>query len=188
MPFVGGALLALALYNSHSFGGFTNGHHVKKLAFALFIGASMCVTAFPVLARILNERGMTRTPLGVIAFACAAIDDVVAWSLLAFVSAIAGATKEPVWEVFVWSFVYIAVMFGVVKPLFARYLLPLYQSAGRLTPDVLAFLLVGLLLSAWTTDHIGIHFIFGAFIFGIVAATGGDRSRSSRRSSSGWSR
>ena len=146
VPFVGGALLALALYDSHSQGGFTDGHHVKKLAFALFIGASMCVTAFPVLARILNERGMTRTPLGVIALACAAIDDVVAWSLLAFVSAIAGDTKEPVWEVFVWSALYIAVMFGVVRPLLARFLVPIYQkrrpahagrpgvSAGRADP------------------------------------------------------
>ncbi|HEX4015674.1 MAG TPA: cation:proton antiporter, partial [Frankiaceae bacterium] len=81
VPFVGGALLALALYHNHSQGGLAPGGHVKKLAFALFIGASMCVTAFPVLARILNERGMTRTPLGVIALACAAIDDIVAWSL-----------------------------------------------------------------------------------------------------------
>ena len=168
VPFVGGALLALWLYNDHSQGGLLEGHHVKKLAFALFIGASMCVTAFPVLARILNERGMTRTPLGVIALACAAIDDVVAWSLLAFVSAIAGSTSEPVWEVFAYLALYIAVMFGIIKPLLARYLLPLYQRAGRLTPDVLAILLAGLLLSAWMTDHIGVHFIFGAFVFGIV--------------------
>ena len=90
VPFVGGALLALHLYNEHKQGGLAAGEgNVKKLAFALFIGASMCVTAFPVLARILSERGMTRTPLGVIALACAAIDDVVAWSLLAVVSAIA---------------------------------------------------------------------------------------------------
>lgn len=168
VPFVGGALLALYLYNQHSHGGLTNGHHVNKLAFALFIGASMCVTAFPVLARILNERGMTRTPLGVIALACAAIDDVVAWSLLAVVSAIAGYTDSPLWEVLAYSALYIAVMFGVIRPLLARYLVPIYQKAGRLTPDVLAFLLVGLLLSAWTTDRIGIHFIFGGFVFGVI--------------------
>jgi Kef-type K+ transport system membrane component KefB len=168
VPFVGGALLALALYHDHSQGGLAPGGHVKKLAFALFIGASMCVTAFPVLARILNERGMTRTPLGVIALACAAIDDVVAWSLLAVVSAIAGYTNSPLWEVLAYSALYLAVMFGVVRPLLARYLVPLYHKAGRLTPDVLAFLLVGLILSAWTTDHIGIHFIFGAFVFGLV--------------------
>ena len=87
------------------------------MAFALFIGASMCVTAFPVLARILNERRMTRTPLGVIALACAAIDDIAAWSLLALVSAIAGYTDQPLWEVLAWSALYIAVMFGVVRPL-----------------------------------------------------------------------
>jgi Kef-type K+ transport system membrane component KefB len=168
VPFVGGALLALYLYNQHSQGGLTDGHHVKKLAFALFIGASMCVTAFPVLARILNERGMTRTPLGVIALACAAIDDVVAWSLLAVVSAIAGYTDSPLWEVLAYSALYIAVMFGIVRPLLARFLVPIYQKAGRLTPDVLAFLLVGLILSAWFTDRIGIHFIFGGFVFGVI--------------------
>ena len=146
-----------------------HGHHVKKLAFALFIGASMCVTAFPVLARILNERNMTRTPLGVIALACAAIDDVAAWSLLALVSAIAGYTNEPLWEVLA--------LVGALhrrdvrrRPAAARsaILVPIYHRAGRLTPDVLAFLLVGLIFSAWVTDHIGIHFIFGAFVFGLV--------------------
>ena len=168
LPFAGGALLALVLYHDHSQGGLAPGGHVKKLAFALFIGASMCVTAFPVLARILNERNMTRTPLGVISLACAAIDDIAAWSLLALVSAIAGYTNQPLWQVLAWSALYIAVMFGVVRPLFARYLVPIYRKAGRLTPDVLAFLLVGLILSAWVTDRIGIHFIFGAFVFGLV--------------------
>jgi hypothetical protein len=128
----------------------------------------MCVTAFPVLARILNERGMTHTPLGVIALACAAIDDVVAWSLLAVVSAIAGYTNSPLWKVLAYSALYIAVMFGIIRPLLARFLVPIYRKAGRLTPDVLAFLLVGLILSAYVTDHIGIHFIFGGFVFGVV--------------------
>jgi Kef-type K+ transport system membrane component KefB len=168
VPFVGGALLALYLYTEHKQGGLLPGEHVKKLAFALFIGASMCVTAFPVLARILTERGMTRTPLGVIALACAAIDDIVAWSLLAVVSAVAGQTDEPLWEVLAYSVLYLAVMFGVIRPLLARYLVPIYKRAGRLTPDVLALLLVGLILSAWVTDKIGIHFIFGGFVFGVI--------------------
>ncbi len=166
LPFAGGALLALALYSSHS--QLADGQHVKKLPFALFIGASMCVTAFPVLARILNERNMARTPLGVIALASAAIDDIAAWSLLALVSAIAGSTKMSVQEVLGWSALYIAVMFAVVRPLLKRFLLPIYHKAGRLTPDVLAFLLIGLIFSSWVTDHIGIHFIFGAFVFGLV--------------------
>ncbi len=168
VPFIGGALLALYLYSQHSQGGLEPGQHVKKLPFALFIGASMCVTAFPVLARILNERMMTRTPLGVIALACAAIDDVVAWSLLAVVSAIAANSGEPLWEVFVYSLVFIAGMFAIVKPLLAKFLLPLYQRSGRLTPDILAFILVGFIGSAWVTDEIGIHFIFGGFLFGVI--------------------
>ncbi len=133
----------------------------------------MCVTAFPVLARILNERNMARTPLGVIALASAAIDDIAAWSLLALVSAIAGSTKMSVQEVLGWSALYVAVMFAVVRPLLKRFLVPIYHRAGRLTPDVLAFLLVGLIFSAWVTDHIGIHFIFGAFVFGLVVPRDG---------------
>ena len=83
LPFVGGILLGMWLYEGHKQGGLGAGQEVDELAFVLFIGASMCVTAFPVLARILTDRGMQRTPLGVIALACAAIDDVIAWSLLA---------------------------------------------------------------------------------------------------------
>jgi hypothetical protein len=127
----------------------------------------MCVTAFPVLARILTDRGMQRTPLGVIALACAAIDDVVAWSLLAVVSAIAGLSGDPLWEVLAFSVLYVVVMFTVVRRLLG-YVVGMYRRAGRLTPDVLSILLVGLILSAWVTDRIGIHFIFGAFVFGVA--------------------
>jgi Kef-type K+ transport system membrane component KefB len=167
LPFMGGILLGLWFYDRHKQGGLAAGQTVDKLAFVLFIGASMCVTAFPVLARILTDRGMQRTPLGVIALACAAIDDVIAWSLLAAVSAIAGNSGKPLWEVFAFAILYIAVMFTVIRRGLSL-VVRMYQRAGRLTPDVLAIMLVGLIFSAWITDRIGIHFIFGAFVFGVV--------------------
>ena len=168
LPLGLGVALGLWLYDNHDVVG---GARVDRTAFVLFIGASMSVTAFPVLARILTDRGMQRTPLGVIALACAAIDDVVAWTLLALVSAVAAkagarASELPsLWAVALFSVAYVGLMFTAVRGLLGR-LTPRYRSAGRLTPDLLAFLLAGLLLSAWITEQIGIHFIFGAFVFG----------------------
>ena len=138
-------------------------HHV--LPFALFVGTAMSVTAFPVLARILTDRGMHRTRIGGIALASAAMDDVLAWSLLAVVVAIAGAGGQPLRLLL--APVYAAVIFGVVRPLLRR-LLDVYQRHGRLTPNVLAAVLAGLLLSSYATDWIGVKYIFGAFLFGVV--------------------
>ena len=141
-------------------------HHVHHvLPFALFVGTAMSVTAFPVLARILTDRGMHRTRIGGIALASAAMDDVLAWSLLAVVVAIAGAGGQPLRLLL--APVYAAVIFGVVRPLLRR-LLDVYQRQGRLTSNVLAAVLAGLLLSSYATDWIGVKYIFGAFLFGVV--------------------
>jgi K+:H+ antiporter len=141
-------------------------HHVHDvLPFALFVGAAMSVTAFPVLARILSDRGMYRTRIGSIALASAAMDDVLAWSLLVVVVAIAGAGGQQFRLLL--APVYAGVMFGVVRPLLRR-LVDVYQRRGRLTPNVLAAVLVGLLLSSYATDWMGLKYIFGAFLFGFV--------------------
>jgi K+:H+ antiporter len=141
-------------------------HHVHRvLPFALFVGTAMSVTAFPVLARILTDRGMHRTRIGGTALASAAIDDVLAWSLLAVVAAIAGAGGQPFRLLL--APVYAGVMFGLVRPLL-RQLADVYQRRGRLTPNVLAATLAGLLLSSYTTDWMGVKYIFGAFLFGVV--------------------
>ena len=141
-------------------------HHVHRvLPFALFVGAAMSVTAFPVLARILTDRGMHRTRIGGLALACAAIDDVLAWSLLGVVAAIAGAGGQQLRLLLVP--VYAAVMFGFVRPLLRR-LVDVYQRRGRLTPNVLAAVLIGLLLSSYATEWMGLKYIFGAFLFGVV--------------------
>jgi len=141
-------------------------HHVHHvLPFALFVGTAMSVTAFPVLARILTDRGMHRTRIGGTALASAAIDDVLAWSLLAVVAAIAGAGGQPLRLLL--APVYAGVMFGLVRPRLRR-LADVYQRRDGLTPNVLAVTLAGLLLSSWATDWMGVKYIFGAFLFGVV--------------------
>jgi K+:H+ antiporter len=147
-------------------------HHVHRvLPFALFVGAAMSVTAFPVLARILTDRNMHRTRIGSIALASAATDDVLAWALLAVVVALAGAGGQQVRLLL--APVYVAVMFGVVRPLL-RKLADGYRKRKRLTPDVLAAVLAGLLLSSYATDWMGLKYIFGAFLFGVVMPREGD--------------
>jgi Kef-type K+ transport system membrane component KefB len=141
-------------------------HHVHHvLPFALFVGTAMSVTAFPVLARILTDRNMHRTRIGSIALASAATDDVLAWSLLAVVVAIAGAGSQQFRLLLVP--VYAGVMFGLVRPLLRR-LVDVYQRRGGLTPSILAAVLAGLLLSSYATGWMGLKYIFGAFLFGVV--------------------
>jgi Kef-type K+ transport system membrane component KefB len=165
LPFALGILLASYLHGRHEVVGDGT---VDFLAFALFLGVAMSITAFPVLARILAERNMHKIPTGVLALACAAVDDVLAWSLLAIVVAIVAATSfTGVLQILALSIVFALVMFLVVKPLL-RLLVTYHERFGRLTPDMLALVLVGILTSAWVAEEIGIHFIFGAFVFGVV--------------------
>ena len=164
IPFALGILLAGALHSSHLAAPAAH----RFVPFALFMGASMSITAFPVLARILTERRMYRTEIGALALACAAVDDIVAWSLLALVLAIvksSGALSLP--TILGESIAFVAFMFLVVKPGLER-LARQYRRAGRLTPNIFAVIVVGFLSSAYLTQKIGIHQIFGAFIFGVV--------------------
>jgi Kef-type K+ transport system membrane component KefB len=142
-------------------------HVTHAVSFALFIGVAISITAFPVLARILTDRGMQRTKLGTLALASAAVGDVTAWTLLAIVVVIsqaAGATSQ--WRI-VLLIPYALVMWFVVRPLL-RWVASLRDKAGRLTPDILVIVLVGLILSAYATQWMGLHFIFGAFLFGAI--------------------
>ena len=165
LPFALGFVLATLLHPRHDVVG---GEPVGFLPFALFLGVAMSITAFPVLARILAERGMHRIPTGVLSLACAAVDDVLAWALLAVVVAIvAAAALTDVVGVLAFSALFVLVAFLVVRPLLGR-LVTGYARAGKLTSDMLAVVLVGILVSAWATEEIGVHFIFGAFVFGVV--------------------
>jgi K+:H+ antiporter len=148
-------------------------HHVHHVAtFVLFVGTAMSVTAFPVLARILTERGLHRTRIGAIALASAAIDDVLAWSLLTVVVALAGAGGHQ-WRLLLAP-VYAAMMLLLVRPLLRRLALA-YQRHGQLTPGILAAVLTGLLLSCYATEWIGVKFISGAFLFGVIMPRGDHR-------------
>jgi Kef-type K+ transport system membrane component KefB len=160
-----GVLLAVGLYPQHRD---VNGRNVPFIAFALFIGVAMSITAFPVLARLLAERRLQRTPVGVLSLACAAVDDVLAWSLLAIVVAVSsGGDLAGVARVLALTVVFSLTMIFAIRPLLRR-MVPRYQRAGRLTSDLFAVTLTGLLVSAWTTDKIGVHAIFGAFVFGAI--------------------
>ena len=164
LPFSLGLLASIVLHDAY---GVVNGEEVEWLHFALFIGASMSVTAFPVLARILNERQMHRTRIGVLTLACAAVDDILAWSLLAAVLTVVGESQLQAHWVVLLTLAYGAGMILLVRPLLQK-LVDQYHKAGRLTPDILAALLVGVLVSSYLTSEIGIHAIFGAFFFGAI--------------------
>ena len=138
----------------------------QHVSFALFIGVATAITAFPVLARILAERGMQRTRIGSLALAAASINDVLAWILLAAVVIVAKSAQSGDWRLLLLP-VYVAVMALVVRPL-VNHLGRLRLAAGRLTPDLLAVILVGLIGSAYLTEWMGLNFIFGAFIFGAL--------------------
>ncbi len=138
------------------------------LPFALFMGVTMSITAFPVLARILVERRMLKAPLGAVVMAAAAVDDVTAWFLIALATAIAVAgTALDVLETVGLALVFCVVMFAVVRPLLAR-MSGAYQEVGRVPGGWIAGIFAGVLLSAYATESIGIALIFGAFVMGLV--------------------
>ncbi len=160
-PFLLGAALALWIYPSIS------SRDVPFSIFALFMGVSMSVTAFPVLARILTDRGIHKTRLGVVAISCAAVDDVTAWCLLAFVVSVAQSKTGGAVFTIGLTIGYIALMFGAVRPVVQRAVRRQELSGGP-TQLATAMVLVGLLLSALATESIGVHAVFGAFLLGAV--------------------
>lgn len=160
VPFVCGAALALYLYPRLAEGG------VTFTSFALFSGVALSVTAFPVLARILTDRRLHTTPLGVMALGAAAADDVTAWCLLAFIVGIARSSVGGAVTTLLLTAVYVAVIVGMVRPVLVR-LLNRYDSA-RLTPAITATVFIGVLASALATEAIGIHALFGAFLLGAI--------------------
>jgi len=170
-PFALGAGLALYLYD-----GFAD-PSVTQVTFALFMGAFMSVTAFPVLARILAERRLLRSRVGAVTIACAAAADVTAWCILAFVVASArtsGHGSALVTTAF--AVAYVAAMLLLVRPLLVR------LAARVATPDAMsqnlaAVVLVLVLVSSWLTELMGIHAVFGAFLFGAVLPKDGGFAR-----------
>jgi len=159
-PFILGALLSLLLYPRVSTSD------VSFTSFALFMGVSMSITAFPVLARILTDYRMSRTRLGALALSCAAIDDVTAWCLLAFVVGIAKAEVGQGLFVAAGAVAFIAFMFLLGRPILERVVVRWEGEAQTRVITTVVF--VALLLSSLTAELIGIHAIFGAFLLGAV--------------------
>lgn len=167
-PFLLGAALTLYLYGTV----FNDAPQMRFSSVALFMGAAMSITAFPVLARILTERGLHKTNLGAVAITCAAIDDVTAWCMLAFVVGIARAQGfGPALLTAGLAIVYVLVMFFAIRP-FLRKLLDRYDREARVSQNVVAFIILLTLASAWVTEAIGIHALFGAFLMGAVMPKG----------------
>ena len=163
LPFALGALLASYLYPRLA------DPSVSFAAFSLFLGAAMSITAFPVLARILAERGLTKTGLGTLALACAAVDDVTAWCILAYIVAFVRATNEakPLWITLAGVTLFAALMIFAVRPLLRRFRNAVTPQ-GSITHDTMGALLLLLLLSAAMTEWLGVHLLFGAFLFGAI--------------------
>ena len=141
---------------------------IPFLPFALFMGIAMSITAFPVLARIVQERGIHKTKLGAIVITCAAADDITAWCLLAAVIAIAKAgTFVSSLYIILLAVFYVIVMLFVVKP-FLKKIGELYEGKKNLNKPVVAIFFLTLIISSYTTEIMGIHALFGAFMMGVI--------------------
>ncbi len=164
LPFALGLALATALYPGHR----GTDASVGYWAFALFIAASLSITAFPVLARILTETHLADTHHGVTALAAAAVDDVVGWTTLAVI--LAFTASDGMWayaSVFVETAVFVVVMVRIVGP-GVRHVLRRPAVLARGPTGAMPMILAGVLASSYVTDAVGVHAVFGAFLFGAV--------------------
>ena len=161
-PYFLGVILSYYLYHDFAPRG------VGFTSFALFMGISMSITAFPVLASILKEKGLTRTPLGVLAITCAAADDVTAWCILAAVIAIvkAGSIVSSLFTIGL-AIGYIIITLYFLKP-FLHKISTRHTGREVISKSIVAVSFFILLLSAYFTEIIGIHALFGAFIAGVI--------------------
>jgi Kef-type K+ transport system membrane component KefB len=162
VPFALGVGMALLLYPQYAPVG------IGFLSFSLFIGIALSITAFPVLARIVQERGLSKTKLGIMVITCAATDDITAWCILAGVVAIvkAGTFVSALYTAG-FAAIYVLLMLYAVRP-FLKRIGDYHTYREGLTKPVVALFFVMLLLSAYCTEIIGIHALFGAFLAGVV--------------------
>src|SRR6266704_3014114 len=166
-PFALGTVLAIGLINVP--GLFSE--KATQFEAILFLGAAMSITAFPMLARIIYERGLTGTALGTLALAAGAIDDMAAWCVLAIVLASFGGGGLMAIKAIAGGIAYGVVVLTVGRR-FLAHLGTAAERAGKLTPTMLAITLMCFTLGAWTTDAIGIHAVFGVFLLGAAMPRG----------------
>lgn len=162
IPYALGMGLAYFIYREYA------PANINFISFSLFIGIAMSITAFPVLARILQERGMTSTRIGSMALACAAADDITAWCILAAVISIvnAGSSFSALITICLTTG-YVIAMLTIIKPLLER-IAKKYAQTDVLSLSVVALMFGILLVSAYITEIIGIHALFGAFLAGVI--------------------
>ena len=147
-----------------------------RIPFALFIGVSMSITAFPVLARILSDRGLTHTSLGHLAIACAAFDDVAGWTMLACITAMITSTMTVhLVSMLAILAIYIAVMLLAGRPILKR-----SADYFNRTGD-LSLILIIVFVSSWCSEYAGIHALFGAFFAGVISPHGTDFGKNASR-------
>ena len=162
VPFALGVGFAYFTYNTFA------PQNINFTSFALFMGIAMSITAFPVLARIIQERGIQKTKLGTLVITCAAADDITAWCILAAVIAIvkAGSFGSSLF-IMATAIGYVFVMLRVVKP-FLKRIGDLHASRETLSQPIVAIFFLTLILSSYVTELIGIHALFGAFMTGAI--------------------
>ncbi len=162
IPFTLGIGLAYFIYENFAPKG------VPFLSFGLFLGLAMSITAFPVLARIVQERGIHRTRIGTLVITCAAADDITAWCLLAAIIAIAkaGSFLSSIYIILL-AIGYVIIMIKVIRP-FLKRVGDLHDSRENMSKQVVAIFFLTLLISSYTTEVIGIHALFGAFLAGTI--------------------
>ena len=162
IPFTLGMGIAYFIYAEFAPAG------ISFLSFGLFMGITMSITAFPVLARILKERGLTRTNLGITALTCAAADDLTAWCVLAAVIALVkSGSSVSAFYTTALAAAYLVIMFTVIRPALQR-LEELYNNREKKRTAIIALLFLLLIVSSYITSVIGINALFGAFIAGII--------------------
>lgn len=162
IPFALGMILSYFIYTTYAPEG------INFLSFSLFMGIAMSITAFPVLARIVQERGIQKTKLGTVVLTSAAADDITAWCILAVVIAIvkAGSFVSALYVIGL-SVLYVLVMLKLVRP-FLRHIGNLNANNKTLSKPVVGIFLLVLIMSAYATEVIGIHALFGAFMAGAI--------------------
>ena len=162
-PFVLASFLSIYLYPKLS------DDSVAFTSFALFMGAAMSITAFPVLARILTERDMLQSRLGTVAIACAAVDDVTGWCILAYIVLLirSAHTATPIWLTVGGLIAFALVMIYGVRRMLRRFE-TIYRERGSVSENIMALMLLLVLASALCTEWLGLHLLFGAFLMGAI--------------------
>lgn len=162
IPFTLGCLLAGFLYTHYA------PPETSRLGFFLFIGVSLSITAFPVLARILEESKYHRSPLGDLALSCAAIDDITAWCLVAILTGLMTAGGNPWWVPILLTPLYVSLLFLGLRPFIRRLTLQVHNSSPWLSRALLGLAILGAIFSAAISEWLGLHAFIGAFLFGVI--------------------